>query len=764
MTDRPFKYVGKSLPRADARDSVTGRTKYTADLNFPGVLLGKVLRSTVPHARIVSVDTAAAREIPGVVAVLTAADLPALVKETRFGPVLKDMPILAEGRVRYEGEPVALIIAEDDLAADEALESIWVEYEDLPVITDIDAALAPGAVVLHPDLLGTGQIKDVAAQPDLGRNICHQYHYTRGNTEAVFATADHVFEHTYTTPMMYHVTMENPAAVAMPEGDGLTIHVGTQYPFLVRQMVAGILGWDLNRVRIVVPAVGGAFGSKEYMNIIPLAVVGALAAAAPVRLELSLEEAFRSMARHGSRVRLKTAVSKDGVLLARQCEVHMETGAYADSGPRVMRQAAYRVPGPYRFEHLQVDAYCVYTNKVVAGAYRGFGATQATFAYESQMDEIAHALGIDPVQLRLKNLLQQGDDFMPGDTPIDGDLPKALQVAAARAGWSERPARPGRALGVAACTKNTASGPLVSQAMVRLNNDASATLLVGTAEIGQGAFTVLRQICAEELDLPPERIRVPRVDTETTPFDQRTSSSRSTVQMGLAVQRAAQDVRRQLLDTAGKMLGTDPAQLVSDDGVITGPAGQRLGYKEVVASFAGAFGSEVIGLGSFKPSVIKGPPPVNGQVSGFWEINAAVAGVAVDLETGEVKFEEFITVTDAGRCINPATAHGQETGGTGMGVGQALFEACHYEDGYFRNPNLVEYRVPLATDVPSRMETIAIENGDGPGPYGAKGMGESSILTVGPSVANALFRATGVRLRNLPLTPESVWRALRSHR
>lgn len=761
MTERRFKYVGRSLPRADARDSVTGRTKYTADLSFPGMLIGRVLRSTVPHAELVSIDASAAKAIPGVVAVLTAADLPALVKETRFGPVFKDTPILAEGRVRYEGEPIALVVAEDDLAAEEALTHIYVEYNELPVITDIDAALAPGAIALHGDQVGSGQIKEVAAQPDLARNICHQYHYQRGNPEQVFATADHVFEHTYTTPMMYHVTMENPAAVAVPEGDGLTIHVGTQYPFLIRRTLADILGWDLGRIRIHVPAVGGGFGSKEYMTVIPLAAVAALAAGAPVRIELSLEEAFRSMSRHGSRIRIKTAVSKDGILLARECEVYMDTGAYADSGPRVMRQCAYRVPGPYRFEHLKVDAWCVFTNKVTAGAYRGFGATQATWAYESHMDEIAHALGIDPVELRLRNLLKRGDAFMPGDTPIDGDLPRALLTAADRAGWRERRPEPGKALGVAACTKNTASGPLVSQAMVRLHADGSATLLAASVEMGQGALTVLRQICAEELDIPPERIRVPRPDTETTPYDQRTSSSRSTVQMGLAVQRAAQDVVRQLKETAGAILGCSPAECGIDDGHVVGSRGQRLSYEQVIASHAGAFGSEVIGIGLFKPAVIKGPSPVGSQVAGFWEINAGVAGVDVDLETGEIRFSEFYTVSDAGRCINPATAHGQETGGTGMGIGQALFEACHYEDGYFRNPNLVEYRVPLAEDVPARLETIAIEEGDGPGPYGAKGMGESAILTVAPSIANALFRATGVRIRDLPLTPERVWRALR---
>jgi len=275
---------------------------------------------------------------------------------------------------------------------------------------------------------------------------------------------------------------------------------------------------------------------------------------------------------------------------------------------------------------------------------------------------------------------------------------------------------------------------------------------------------VLRQICAEELDLPPERIRVPRPDTETTPYDQRTSSSRSTVQMGLAVQQAAREVVRQLQETAGQMLGIDPASLSLDAGQVVAPDGRRLPYANIIDSHAGAFGSEVIGIGLFKPAVIKGPAPVGSQVAGFWEINAAVAGVSVDRETGEVRLEEFITVSDAGRCINPATAHGQETGGTGMGLGQALFESCHYEDGYFRNPNLVEYRVPLATDIPARLETIAIEAGDGPGPYGAKGMGESAILTVGPSIANALFRATGVRLRDLPLTPERVWRALRSQR
>jgi CO/xanthine dehydrogenase Mo-binding subunit len=463
-------------------------------------------------------------------------------------------------------------------------------------------------------------------------------------------------------------------------------------------------------------------------------------------------------------MRFTSGVMLDGRITARRIEIRFDTGAYADQGPRVVRQAGYRAPGPYRIPNLEVDAWAVYTNKVPAGAYRGFGASQPIYACESHMDEIAAGLGLDPLELRRRNLLGPGEDFVPGDLPVTCDLPEALRLAAAEMARPARSERFGgdrrrRGVGFAVGLKNTASGNTPSAAIVRLHADGSATLLVSSVEIGQGTLTMLSMVVGETLGIDPARVRVTTPDTAVTPFDERTSSSRMTVHAGLAAQRAAEDAARLAVEAAGLILGCPPDGLrLSGGAILGGPRPLSIGA--LVRSPAAGFGGEVIGVGHFIP-VTPDAPTSLGIRTGYWEGTVGAADVAVDVETGEVEVVRYVIVSDVGRIINPLTAHGQEEGGAVMAFGHALFEASLFEDGAFLNPTLVDYRVPRTSDVPADLVVRAIERGDGPGPFGSKGMGETSIITVAPAIANAVAAATGVRFRELPLNSWTVWRALR---
>lgn len=721
--ERQLHVVGRETARVDAHAKVTGTACFGADVYVPGALHAAVVRSPLPHARIRRIDSSAALETPDVVAVLTSGDLARVLVRRRFGPVVRDMPVLAEELVRYEGEPVALVLAATPGAARRGAAAVRLELEALPVLATVEDARADGAVALH-DVTEGGEFGSAwSGGADAARNVAGHYHDLRGDPDGALAAAEHVFSHEYRLAPLQHYALENHVVTAVPDGDVLVLHTPNQYPFLMVRMLAGLLGRPESSIRVAVPYVGGGFGSKEYVNVVPLAAAAAVAVDRPVRLELSVEESFRSSGRHGAVVRFTSGVSGDRIV-ARKIELLFDTGAYADQGPRVIRQAGYRSPGPYRIPNLQVDAYAVYTNKVPAGAYRGFGASQPIHGCECHMDEIADALGLDPVEFRLANLLELGDDFAEGDLPLDCDLPTGLGMAVERVGRARGERLPdGRLVGtgVAVGVKNTASGRLPSRAIVRLHRDGSATVLASGVELGQGAHTVLAQVAAETLGIAVERVHVAMPDTGVTPFDQRTSSSRTTVHLGLAVQRAAEDALAQLQ-------AADGAELP---------------------------GGELVGVGTVDQEEPEAPTAF-GQRAGYWEGSVGAARVAVDPRTGAVEVLQYVTVADAGRVINPHGAHGQEVGGAVMALGHALTEALEFHEGYLVNPSPVDYRVPLATDVPGVVESLFIERGDGPGPFGSKGLGESSIITVAPALANAISAATGIRIRELPIRPWSL--------
>ncbi|MCW3015943.1 MAG: aldehyde oxidase [Solirubrobacterales bacterium] len=756
-----YREVGGSAPRIDARDKVTGAAGFTADMHVPGALHAVIVRSALPHARIDRIDVADARAWLGVHSVLTAAELEPFVTANRFGPAIKDMPLLAEDVVRYEGEPIALVLGESPAAARDAAAAVNVSLTALQVVATPEEGLAPDAPLLHAAAESGEFAGSWSSGHDPSRNLAGQYHDRRGDPDAALAAAELVVSGEYRLPPLQHYALENHIAVAIPSGRRLVVHTPNQYPFLMVQALANLLGRAESDVRVIVPYVGGSFGSKEYVNVVPLAAVAAVATGRAVRLELTVEESFRSSGRHAAVVRYTSGIT-GGRIVARRVELLFDTGAYADQGPRVIRQAGYRSPGPYAIPNIQVDAFAVYTNKVPAGAYRGFGASQPIHGCECHMDDIAAALDVDPVELRRQHLLGLGDDFSPGDLPLDCDLPAALDIAITRLG-DRRPARAadGRLIGtgVAVGAKNTASGRLPSTAIARIHQDGSATILAAGVEMGQGGHTMLARVVAETLGLGTDRVRVVGPDTAITPFDQRTSSSRMTVHLGLAAQRAAEDARRQLLDLAAARTGIDVMQLELRDGAVVG-ADVRLSCKELITARGSGLGGEVVGVGHVDQAEPEAATAF-GLRAGYWEGSVGAARVAVDPETGAVEVLDFITVGDAGRVLNPLAAHGQERGGVVMALGHALSEKLEFVEGYLRNPSPVDYRVPLAHDIPTRLESHFLERGDGPGPFGSKGLGESSIITTAPAIANAITAAIGVRLHELPMRPWDVWQACR---
>ncbi len=762
-----FTVIGSAVPRVDARVKVTGAAAFVGDLAVAGLLHGAVVRSDVPHGRIVAIDAAEALAVSGVLRVVTFADLKSGLKGTHYGPVVRDCPLLADGVVRYEGEPIAVVVARDAGTARRAARLVRVDIEDLPRIVDVVGAMGYDAPRVH-----AGDGAATAAKGEFGgawadgwepaRNIAGQYHDARGDVDAALAAADRVFEGVYTVPSITHASIENQVATAIPSPGGITVHGSNQYPYLMSKLVGDLVGLPESAVRIVIPFVGGSFGGKEYASVLPLCAGIAWVMGRPVRLEYSQEESFRSAVRHAATMRFTTGVTHDGIITARKIDILFDTGAYADQGPRVVRQAGYRAPGPYRIPNLQVDALAVYTNKIPAGAYRGFGASQPIFACERHMDEIAAGLGLDPVAFRERNLLGLGDDFVVGDLPLDCDLPEQLRIAREEMA-RPLPVAPGdtrlRGAGYAIGLKNTASGNLPSTAIARLHADGSATVLASSVEIGQGTLTMIAMVVAETLGIAAERVRVTTPDTAVTPFDQRTSSSRSTVHLGVAAQRAAQDAASRAIAAAARLLGVEPETLRLAGGAITG-APKPMSIGALLKAPGAGFGGEIIGVGDFVPESPEAPTNF-GMRAGYWEGSVGAALVAVDAETGEVEVLRYVTVSDVGRIINPLTAHGQEEGGAVMAFGHALFEDSQFEDGAFLNPSLVDYRVPRTTDVPSDFTVRALERGDGPGPFGAKGLGESSIITVAPAIANAVAAATGASFRDLPLNAWTVWRAMR---
>jgi CO/xanthine dehydrogenase Mo-binding subunit len=754
----PLRVVGRSVRRIDALEKVTGRARYVTDLEMPGMLHARLVRSPYAHARIVRVDTRAAAAVPGVRGVVGCGDLTGC--DPYFGPAFRDRPMLAVDVVRYEGEPVVAVVAEDEGAAQEAAALVDVEYDELPSVTTLEEALAPGAPLVHAATPLAGHFADLSTlRSKPGTNICHQFDFARGRSVEALASAHLTVEDTYTFPRVQHYSMEPHAAVGSWNEHGeLTVWASTQNPYSVRVELAKMFDVPLSRIRIVVPLLGGGFGGKTYAKLEPIVSALARMTGRPVRLAISVEDAFRTVRRCDARVRVRLGFTREGLLVAAECDADFDVGAYADIGPRIIQKGTYTATGPYRVPHLRLHSNAVYTNTTPGGAFRGFGVPQLAWGVESLLDEAARRLDRDPVELRRQNLLAHGEEFAPGDTPIDGKFEESLNRAAHAIRWTQGVAADhGR--GVAMMMK-ASIGPTVSEAIVRLHADGSATVLASTVEMGQGARTIMAQIAAEVLAIPIERVTVATPDTAITPYDQTTSSSRSTTMTGRAVQDAAEDVRGQLLHVAARRLGVPAAQLRLEDGRVVGGA-EALSYPDVLEERFGMGGGELIGRGVVAPG--RSAAALGGSTP-FWEMAVGAAEIALDEETGAITVEKYVSVADVGRCINPLLCEAQDEGAVMQGLGHTLLEEMRYDRGQLLNANLVDYRVPRAGDLPRVLECHFVENADGAGPFGAKGAGEGSLVPVSPAIGNALTRLTGVRLHELPLTPERVWRALRARR
>jgi len=743
--------IGRSLPRTDGRAKVTGTAEYIYNLRLPGMLYAKLCRSAVPHGRILRVDTAVAASTPGVVRVITAADIREVIAEPYYGPAFHDQPILAEGKVRHVGEPVAAAIATDLHLAETAAQAVEIEYEPLAAVFDEVEAVTSSAIV-HDALKPAGtfpDLKHLAGRRDT--NVALDFHLRRGDADQAIADAEHVFEHEFRTQQAMHTPLEPHVCVADAQGDRVTIHSSTQTPSFVRIEIARLLGWPENRVRVQTAFLGGGFGAKVYVKVEALAVALSLLVRRPVKLALTMEEQFFTISKHASTFRIKSAVTKDGRITGRRCEVFYNGGAYADIGPRVAQKSGFSAAGPYDIPNVSIDSYEIYTNRPPAGALRGFGVPQLVWAYESHTDLIARGLGIDPVEFRRKNLLRDGMEQATGTLMRDAGLTAVLDRLALRVGWGqpfdrgEGALRRGR--GIAIGFKASIS-PTTSVAHIAISADGSCTLYCGTVDMGQGSTTALAQIAAETLGIEAEAVRVVAPDTDITPYDMGTLGSRSLFHMGHAVRLAAEDARAKLTDLAAAT-GVSP--------------GSNLPIPELFRRKYGMQAGTIMGSGSYIPTYV--PPDhetgLTPNATPFWMVGGTAAEVEVDVETGRVSVPRLINVADAGTPVNPKIVETQLTGAAVMQLGFSLFEEMQFTEGQLRNPNLAEYKIPGIRDLPAQLEGESVESRQETGPYGAKGVGETGTFAISPALANAIEDAIGVRITELPITPEAVYRALR---
>jgi CO/xanthine dehydrogenase Mo-binding subunit len=747
----------------DANLRVRGRVSYAMDARLPGMLHAKLLRSPHAHARLVRIDASRARALPGVCAVLTGPDLAARADlYPYYGPIFRDQSILVIDKARFVGDPVAAVAAVDLDTAQAALDLIEVEWEELPPVLTLDDALAATSIV-HDEPPRLGQtFADIIVRTEADTNICNHFRLRKGDVAAGFAAADHVFEDVFTSPPVQHVPMETHNCLATVQDGVVTVVSGTQTPFAVRASLAEVFRVPQTRVRVIVPTLGGGYGAKTYPKIEPLTAVLAFVARRPVRLHLTREEEFVTITKHGVRIRMATGVTRDGRIVARRVTCHFDTGAYADIGPRLIKNGGFGTGGPHSIPNVSIDSYAMYTNHPPAGAFRGYGVSQAAWAYETQMDMIAERLGWDPLWFRMQNLLDDGQVLMTGEPMVDAHFRELLATAAERIGWDpgaapERRGRKVRGKGLACVIKATGT-PSTSTAAAKLNEDGSLQLLASSVEMGQGAETVLAIQGAEVLDLPIEQVSISRPDTDATPYEQTTSSSRTTFSTGTAVRRATEEIRRQLVTLGAEALEAAPAdlELVAGRVQVRGVPDRSLTYGELVRR---ARAGNLLGTAVFATEGGLDAETGQGIGSVHWHQAAGAAEVEVDLDTGRIEVLKYHAGVYAGRIANPQQAQLQTEGNIAFGLGQALYEEMIYDGGQLQNGNLADYMIVSMEDMPREISLDVLEHLES---HDIHGIGETSLPPCMPAVGNAVYRATGVRITDLPITPEKVLRGLRA--
>ncbi|MBI5721528.1 MAG: xanthine dehydrogenase family protein molybdopterin-binding subunit [Burkholderiales bacterium] len=758
--DAKLDIVGTSVRRRDVAEKVSGSARYTADIRLPGMLFARLKRSTVAHAHIRRVDTRRALALPGVKAVLTHENVPRVLHygspHPRSASCTMDQYIL-DRKVRYWGEAVAAVAAASDEVAEEALALIDVEYDELPVVTSTEAAEAAGAPLIHDR--GPG-----------GNLVMPPCRIVRGDIECGFAEADVVVEGTYECGRPTPAYMEPNACLChwdlLDGHDKLTVHISTQTAFMVRGILAEVLGLPLSRVRVLVDHMGGGFGAKQDLFQAEfLCALLARQARRPVLMEFTRKETFLGgRSRHPAHIWLKQGFRRDGTITARQARLVYNSGAYGSHGPGVTIVGTTALTSLYRCENVLLEGRCVYTNAPIAGAYRGYGVVQSTYALDIQMDEAALKLGIDPAALKLKNAVREGDIAPSGHPVVGHGLEDCIRRGMQEVGWTSTRRPPKRApsndplrygWGMGCEMHGSSAYPGIKEqgnALVKIHEDGTATLFTGTAGLGTGAHTALAQVVAEELGLAFESVSVVHGDTDIVPWDIGAFASHTTYMGGMAAKLAAAEAKRQLLQRAADKLEADERDLDVRGGIVrVAGTDRRLTVRELMWPARGVPTAHIVGQGSYAP--IKS-----------YSFAAHFVQVQVDIETGQVEVLQVVPVHEVGRVVHPLAAEGQVEGGIQQGIGHTLTENHEVDPvtGRSLNASFVDYKMPLAMDMPP-IRTILLETAPDPGgPWGAKGIGEDPIIAIGPAIANAIFDAIGVRFRHYPITPEQVLEGLRS--
>ncbi len=755
MTD--LKVVGHRLPRQDAQDKATGRYVYGMDFQVEGQLHGTILRSPHPHARIVSIDTSRAKALDGVEAVITAQDLP---PDLLMPGTVADQPPLARDRVRYHGEPVALIAARTLDIAEQAKELIEVQYEPLPPILDVEAAMAPDAPLVHEDW------ESYHAEEGLVRrgNICCHASLHTGDPEAGFAEADIIVENEFTTESVHQSHVEPRVATGVVGEGQATVYSNTQLPYWIRTNVAHVLGLEEEAVRIVTTGIGGGFGSKLYPQIEPFVALLSRATGRPVRLVVPLsDELIAGLPRHPSKSWLRTGVKKDGTIVAHQARIILDTGAYTGSGPEIASVAVLVLSGPYRLKNVHIDAYAVLTNKTNFGAYRGPGGPQALFALESHIDSIAERLGMDPLEFRLKNIVEEGDEAANGQVLAAVGLREAIEKATAAIEWGQ-PAGPNRGKGMAIGWWTTTLQ--LSTSLVSLREDGKIVVNVGTPEIGTGAIAGgVPQVVAEVMGVSFDDVVVNVTDTTAGLWDWGSQGSRTVSNVGRAARFACLDLINKLKDLAEKVLEVSADRLEVGGGYVFVKEAphERVSLRDLARlDTEGRLRSRAESKPDFAKHDDTRLTSCLYPAFHFPSFHCHAAEIEVDPATGMVRIVRYAAAHDIGKAINPTLVEGQIHGGVVQGIGMALMEEVLYdEDGHMFNPSWTDYKLPTFADAPD-ITAIIVEHRSELGPYGSKGLGESPVIEPPAALANAVAQAIGTRVHSLPITPEKVLKALKA--
>ncbi|UMZ74786.1 xanthine dehydrogenase family protein molybdopterin-binding subunit [Natranaerofaba carboxydovora] len=761
-TKKDYNIIGKSLPQYDAAEKAMGKAKYVDDINLGKVYHGKILRSTVAHAKIKSIDVEEAQKVPGVKGIFTGKDVP----DNKFGPMVKDWEILAKDRVRFIGDEVAVVIAIDEETADTALEKIKVDYEELPAVFDPEEAFEEDAPAIHEEQ---------------ERNVTSTFEVERGDVDGAYEEADYIYEDVFYAGTLYHAHLETQRGIAVPEVDNrITLYLSIQVPSMARLRYAEALNMDPDDIRIVKPHVGGGFGAKfEYKSHI-IAAFAARELGIPVKIINTREEDFiASNPRVPMRIYLKVAFNKDGKITAKETKLFAGNGARTVYAPAIMKTACYRLDSMYKLENVRTKGYSVYTNTVPTSCYRGFGNSQMHFAFEQAMDVAAEELDIGPDQIRLINAIESGETSVHGWKVNTCGLPECVDTVVKESDFNRKreeyknqpEGTKKRGIGLAVCNHVSGNRPFYppfegSSAILKISPGGKVKIHTGEAEIGQGMNTTFAQIAAEVLGLPLKDVKTEIIDTDVGPFGCGTFASRATTLGGNAVLDGAKKAKEIILDYASKCTEVPAAVMDIKDGKIIDKNNSKeiISFAEVCEKAFFERGAVPITVkGTYIPDTVMPDEANYGNVSPAYPFGCHIVEVEVDTETGKVALLNYWAAHDVGTALNPLSLEGQIEGGVANAMGWTLSEKMRMSDGEILNPNLLDYKVPTSADVNYNINTYLIETNEPNGPFGAKGIGEPAKNPGAPAIANAIYNATGLRLKEIPFMPEQLYFELKNN-